>query len=45
MTPTAWLERDPLRNIVLLKHLEAYQGRTRTWFIEDGTEAGAVAPL
>jgi RimJ/RimL family protein N-acetyltransferase len=39
------LERDPLRNIVLLKHLEAFPERTRVHQVCDGRGAATLVSL
>jgi ribosomal protein S18 acetylase RimI-like enzyme len=41
----AALARDPLRNIVLLKHLEAYPDHTRVHHLSDGAAAATLVLL
>jgi hypothetical protein len=41
----ALLARDPLRNIVLLKHLQAYPGHARLHHVADGERHGFLVLL
>src|SRR5437667_8396001 len=41
----AALARDPLRNIVLLKHLEAYPDHTRVHHLSDGAATATLVLL
>ena len=42
---TRLLARDPLRNIVLLKHLQGYAGHTRLHHVADGDRNGFLVVL
>lgn len=44
-TAAGLLARDPLRNIVLLKHLQAYPGHTRLHHVADGARHGFLVLL